>query len=456
MWKYGVYCTSWSAETIPTLFQLKIQPDEEKTFINVHHYITTSSWLRKKAIRLLNIVFFVILSRISRRRRNMYKCRMCLVVIVLMMQIAAIVSSPAGFVCEWENGLYVLKCSPSVDDYTFQIVSSTIEEIPINATRVKIKCFIKSIVVRLRFSGVSHVRELTLDTFTVPSDYGQMFQGIEGLLRLTLNNLKWSNMTISTFDGLSKLRTLFVESLADLEYMDPDVLAPFESLESLSFRHVGANHDLLFYGGYAAILRNRPPFNLHTLVKYAIHSETHEETKLNIDTLFNVGLSSWRLRYLDMGRNNIVFVNGNPARSWPALEYISLSENSFLGAIGVTSFWVQFYTHRTLKTIDLRMINQNALDSVGDVFHLSLNDVCPIGFPTTLGPKLQSISLHDTIFISDTKAPNYPICLRDSNDTVRYVDLANGRSTKPLYVSLMNLRVVQYLIVRDPVTQNVR
>ena len=190
--------------------------------------------------------------------------------------------------------------------------------------------------------------------------------------------------------------------------MDPDFLAPIESLESLSFRHVGANNDMMLYGDYAAILRDLPPFNLHTLVLYAVHSESHEETKLNIDTLFNDGLSSWRLRYLDMGRNNIVFVEGNPARSWPALEYISFSENSFLGAIKLTSFWVQFYTHRTLQTIDLSMINQRALDSGDAVFHLSANDVCPIGFPTTLGPRLQSISLHDTIFIADTKAPNYP------------------------------------------------
>ena len=39
--------------------------------------------------------------------------------------------------------------------------------------------------------------------------------------------------------------------------------------------------------------------------------------------------------------------------------------------------------------------------------------------------------------------------LRDSKDTVRCVHLANGRSTKPLYVSLMNLRVVQYLNLQN-------
>ena len=386
---------------------------------------------------------------LPRRQRKMFNFAICLVIICGWTQIATSVSCPAGYVCKWIDDLYVLNCSPSVDDYILQIVNSTVEEIPINATRVKIKCFTKSIVVRVRFSGLPNVRELTLDTFTVPSDYGQMFQGITGLLTLTLRNLRWSNMTKSTFDGLSMLRSLFVEQLDDLAYIDAAVLVPLESLESLSFKHVGANNNLLWYHHYAAILRELPPFNLHTLVLYAVHSESHKETKLNIDTLFNDGLSSWRLRYLDMGRNNIVFVEGNPARSWPALEYISFSENSFLGAIKLTSFWVQFYTHRTLQTIDLSMINQRALDSGDAVFHLAVDNVCHSGFSITLGPRVQSISLRDTILIADTKTPIYPICFRDSNDTVRYVDLANGRSTKRLSFSLVNLRMLQYLNLQN-------
>ena len=420
----------------------------EKASINVYQSVTCSS-LRKTTHRLYQLAVYVSLPRISRMRRNMSNLGMCLVIICGGIQIATSVSCPLGYACKWEDGIYVLNCSPSVDDYTLQIVNSIIDDIPTNATRVKIKCFKKSIVIRVRFSGLPNVRELTLDTFTVPSDYGQMFQGITDLSTLTLRNLKWSNMTNSTFDGLSKLRYLFVENLDDLAYMDADVLVALESLESLSFRHVGANKDRLRYSHYAAILRNLPPFNLHTLVMYAVHSETHDETKLNIDTLFNDGLSSWRLRYLDMGRNNIVFVDGNPARSWPALEYISFAENTFLGGIELTSFWVQFYTHRTLKTIDLSMINQQALDSGDAVFHLSVDNVCHLRVPITLGPRVESISLRDTILIADTKTRIYPVCFRDSNDTVHYVDLANGRSTKPLSFSLVNLRMLQYLNLQN-------
>ena len=374
----------------------------------------------------------------------MSKFSICMLTICGALQIATSVQH-AGYVHKWEDDVYVLHCSPIIDNYTFQPVSHTIEDLPYNATRVKITCFAKKIVVRLRFLGlITHVRELTLDTFTVPSDCGQMFQGITGLSKLTLRKLKWSNMTKSTFDGLSTLRSLFAEKLDDLEYMHPDVLAPLEALESLSFKHVGATNDRLMYRDYATILRNQSS-NMRRLVMYAVHSENHPETSLNIDTMFNNGLSSGKLRYLDLGCNNIVNMEGNPARSWPVLEYISLAENVLLGATQLVSFWMQFYTHRTLTTIDLSRINKRALDSGAASFQLVMDETCQVGFPVVLGPHIQSVSLRDAVFVANTRTRHFPLCFLDRNDTMHYLDFSNARSTTPMLFSPMSLRALRYL-----------
>ena len=373
----------------------------------------------------------------------MLKFTICLVTIYGALQIATSVHH-AGYVHKWKNDVYILHCSPTLDNYRFQPVIHTIDDLPYNATRVKITCFSQRIIVRLRFSGLTHVRELTLDTFTVPSYYGKMFQGMTGLVKLTLRNLKWSHMTKSTFDGLSTLRSLFVEQLDDLAYMDQDVLVPLESLESLSFKHVGAKKDRLVYADYATILRNQS-FNLRRLVMYAVHSENHPETTLNIDTLFNNGLSSRTLRYLDLGRNNIVKMEGNPARSWPVLEYISLAENVLLGASKLVSFWMQFYSHMSFKTIDLSKSNENALNTGDAISKLIVDETCQVGFPVVLGPHIQSVSLRDAMFIANTRTRHFPLCFLDRNNAMHYLDFSNARSTTPMLFSPMSLHSLQYL-----------
>ena len=385
----------------------------------------------------------MLLTIATRRRRNMSKFSICLVIICGALQIATSVQY-AGYVHKWEDDVYVLHCSPIIDNYTFQPVSQTIDDLPYNATRVKTTCFAKKMVVRLRFLGLTHVRELTLDTFTVPSDYGQMFRGITGLSKLTLRNLTWSNMTKSTFDGLSTLRSLFVEQLDDLEYMHPDVLVPLEALESLSFKHVGATNDRLMYRDYATLLRSQS-FNLRRLVMYAVHSENHPETSLNIDTMFNNGLSSGKLRYLDLGCNNIIKMEGNPARSWPVLEYISLAENVLLGASKLVSFWMQFYTHISIKTIDLSKINEHALSTGDAIFKLVVDGTCQSGLPVVLGPHMQSVSLRDAVFVANTRTHHFPLCFLDRNDTMYYLDFSNARSTTPMFFSPMSLRALRYL-----------
>ena len=384
---------------------------------------------------------------------RMSRFGICLVIICSGLQLTTTYTEPCptGYVCKWENDLYVLHCNPVVDDYTFQLVNNTIKGIPSNVTRLKITCFSQRITVRLHFSGrLAHVRELTLDTFTVPSDYdGPMFSGIAELSHLTLRNLRWSHMNRTTFDGLVKLRSLFVEKLDDLEYMDREILTHLYSLESLSFKHVGANNDRLTYADYAAILYHISPFNLRSLVMYAVHSDSHPETTLNIDDLFDNGLSSWRMRFLDMGHNNIVNITGNPERSWLALEDVSLAGNPLLDIISTAQFWKQFYALNYLKTIDLSNINQRASSNGEDVFLLTVDEMVPGSVPMILGPRVESVSFRDTVFIADTSTHYEHLCFDARNDTVHYVDLANVRSTKPLTFSLEHLRDIQYLNLQN-------
>ena len=178
---------------------------------------------------------------------NMSKFSLCLVIISGAVQIATSVQH-AGYVHKWENDVYVLHCSPIIDNYTFQAVSHTIDDVPYNATRVKITCFAKKIVVRLRFLVLTHVRELTLDTFTVPSDCDKMFRGITGLSKLTLRNLKWSNMTKSTFDGLTQQTSLCWANVGPTFVVTLDQRRT-PTLDQRCFAHwayggptVGANH----------------------------------------------------------------------------------------------------------------------------------------------------------------------------------------------------------------------
>ena len=281
--------------------------------------------------------------------------------------VASSANCPTGYICGWEKDIYVLHCIP-VPSPNPQL-NPTLTDIPLNATRLKIKSFSQRIDVRLNFSSeLTHIRELILDTFNVTSAWREIFRDLARISSLTLRNLVWRRMEKETFKELTNLRSLSVEHLDALEYLHPDLLRCLPALDSLSFRHVGAATDRLMYADYAAILRGLPPGRLRTLALYAVHSDTHPETKLNVDVLFSEGSSSRALVHLDLGRNNIFSVEGDPVRCWPVVEYVSLAGNSFLGAVFVTPFWVRFYTHPRLKTVDLSRNNERAFSSGDAVF----------------------------------------------------------------------------------------
>ena len=222
---------------------------------------------------------------------------------------------------------------------------------------------------------------------------------------------------------------------------------------SICCLYVIANNDLLEYANYAAILRNLRS-NLRTIVMYDVHSENHPETTLNIDRLFDNGVSSRTLRYIDLGRNNIVKMEGNPARSWPVLECISLAENVMLGGTERMLFWMQFYTHRSFKTIDLSLLNERALNTGDAVYQLIVDDKCPLGVHMILGPRMQSVSLRDATFVGNSGSKYFPLCIVDRNDTLHYVDLSNARSTKPMLFSLTSLHALQYFNIQNVNTRN--
>ena len=139
----------------------------------------------------------------------------------LLIKLTSCGDCPAQYVCKWEHGVYVLHCNPIVENYRYHEVASGIRDLPRKATRVKIKCFSKKIVARLKFYRVTTIREISLDTFTVPSGYLKVFNGFSHLRTLTLRNLYLRSIEMYTFVGLIRLHSLFVEKLDDLEYMHP-------------------------------------------------------------------------------------------------------------------------------------------------------------------------------------------------------------------------------------------
>ena len=347
----------------------------------------------------------------------------------------------------------MLRCNTS-PHHQVEPVSAAIMRVPANATRVEITCLSRRNIVRLNFSELTNVRELTLDAFNVTSESREMFRGLTRITSLTLRNLNWRRMERETFDRLSSLRTLSVERLDYLEYLQPELLQSLTALVTLSFRHIS---DRLMYADYAAILRHVTSDGLRTLTLHAVHSERHPETKLDTDVLFNGGLSSQALVHLDMGRNNIVNVVGDPVRCWPVLEYVSFAGNAFLGAAFLTVFWVRFFAHPRVKTMDLSWNNERALKSFDAVFSLIVDETCERGaLPLSLGPRMTSLSVSHATYISNTHGRHYPMCIRNRNHSMRYLDMSNTRSTVPLAYSLVRLRSLRVLNLQNMNMQRLR
>ena len=276
-------------------------------------------------------------------------------------------SCPEGFVCNWENDIYVLLCKLKVIKLKLYTGESTIAHLPPQTTRLKIQCYNPLTPVQLTFSNLSHIRELTLERINLTTRERYFFHGVSNITRLVLRHLLCRRFEESYFKGLTDLRSLEIEHLDKLEYLHPNVLKPLMSLESLSFRYVGSGSDVLLYRDYSRLLGGIQSPSFHTLTLYAIHSAQHTEIHLNIDDLFSNGTVGASLKHLDLGRNNVQYFNGTPERTLPSIEYVSVAENVVVGSRYTIPFWVQLVGHKRLKTLDISGINSLASPTSGGV-----------------------------------------------------------------------------------------
>ena len=89
-------------------------------------------------------------------------------------------------------------------------------------------------------------------------------------------------------------------------------------------------------------------------------------------------------------------------------------------------------------------------------FSLTVDETCDSAVPFNLGPRMESVSVSDTTYIANSHTRHYPMCFRNSNGTMRYIDLSNTRATVALSFSIVQLRALRYLNVQNLNMQRLR
>ena len=375
-----------------------------------------------------------------------------------MLVTTALGSCLDGFICKQINDTYELFCKPEVNMLKLQTVGGLLADVPTQATRVKVKCFNLRVPVKLTFANLSHIRELTFERLNVSASESNFFHGIANITRLVLRDLSWKRLEKGYFEGLANLRSLTIEHLDNLEFLHPDVLAPLVSLQSLSFRYVRSTNEMLRYVNYSHMLGSIKSSQLHTLVLYAIHTQHDTEIRLDIDDLFHYGTVGETLKYLDLGNNYVADFRGHPITTLPSLEYLSLAENVILGSKFLNPFWIQLIGHVSLKTLDVSGINsQAAVTSTDILFSLTVDNDCSGAIKLRVGPRLESISLSDTILLAQKFSVSFtaPFCFNDIHNVVKYIDISDARCSLPVSCSIDQLHALEYFNMQNVNAANI-
>ena len=360
-------------------------------------------------------------------------------------------SCPNGYRCQWDRDVFVLRCHAA--DGKLPLKTGIITGVPGNATRLKAYCYNRNIPMPLAFVNLSNIRELTLDNLKISLMGRQMFRGVASLTDLILRGVHLERFDADSFHGLIKLRSLTVEHLIDLDYMDPDMLTPLISLEALSFRHLRSRSGELSFANYAQVLAGIESSHFQTLVLFDVHSRYNPETALNIDDLFGNSSIGLTLKRLDLSRNNIEYISGSPLTTLPILEHIHLDENAIIGSRGsrtFTKFWMQLLAHRRLKTLSINGMNHLAGPTIDDVFFsLNANKDCSQSIKFNFGNQLEAISLRNTAFLSNSMIANFQFCFIDKLGSLKYADITNIRCTKSTRGSIGHVHALEYFILQD-------
>ena len=357
---------------------------------------------------------------------------------------------PEGYGCKTERDTYVLTCKSFNDRLHLWPVLSTIEDVPIGVSHLKIKCRNHRVEVKLSFANLTNIQILTLEHLNISSCGKDMFRGITNISHLTMNKLTCKGFENDSFNGLKNLRSLTIEHFGELTHMHKDVLAPLVSLQSLSFRDVRSKTNVVTYEQYSRILGGISSKHFQSLQLYVVHSNSRQET-LNITDLFRHGSVGYALKRLDIGQHNIVKIIGSPAKTLPMLERMSLS-----GTIAVASrgsrlplqFWMEMLRHPRLETLNVTGLSGTVPKTNSDAGFRLTKD-CSQSTNITLGARFRSMSFSNLNLVSDSATPLSRFCLIDQNRTLKYIDFSNFRSTSAITTSLPQLRALKHVDLRN-------
>ena len=362
-------------------------------------------------------------------------------------------SCPSGYTCRLEGGVFTLYCKAADDKLRSGMVAGPIDDIPENITRLKVYCYSQRILFPLAFANLSNIRELTLENLNISAIGRHVFHSIAHLTHLTLIGVYRKRYTADWLDGLTELRSLIIEHVNDLDYMAPDMLTPLLSLQTLSFRHINPTKGELYYNDYSRLLAGVSSFNLQSLTLYAVHSKYNPETELHIDELFRNSSVGATLRYLDIGRNNLWYVRGRPLTTLPMLEHFLINDNDIIGSRGSLSlsmFWMELIVHPRLKSCSMNGLNRLAAGTSTNVFFgYNANKDCRRYMNLTFGRDLETVSMRDTVFLSNRYILDFHICYFDPSGSLTSVDITNLRSTKYFLGSLGNIHSLEYFYLQN-------
>ena len=351
---------------------------------------------------------------------------------------------PEHFTCHWEGDVFVLNCKLANDTLPSKLAVVTNADLPVIATCLKIACDHQHVDMQLEFGHLVNIIELTLDGVVVNTN------GTSNISHLVLRNLQWKKINYDYFESLTNLRSLTLDHLGKLRYIDTDALKPLVSLESLSFLNIA-----LPFSNYFHLLRG---IESPTFQKLALHDIDSSDKAVDISSLFDNWSRSDQLKRVDVVNNRIFRFNLD-FQTLPRLEHLSLTGNLIYDAYFVIPRAVVFFiSHKYLKTIYVtKGENSNSKPPLRPLCSISVstNVSSRTILRTEVGSRMESISfngatfIEESIFLFDFPVNGTGIHVSDSSNVLKYIDLSNFKTSSCITIAFVGCRAVEYFNIQN-------
>ena len=356
---------------------------------------------------------------------------------------------PEHFTCHWEGDVFVLNCKLANDTLPSKMAVVTSADLPVTATCMKIVCDRQDVEMQLELGHLVNITELTLDGVVVNT------YGTSNISHLVLRNLPWKKINYDYFQSLTNLRSLTLDHLGRLEYIDSGALKPLVSLESLSFLYIA-----LPYSNYFHVLRGIESPTFQTLVLHDIDSS---DKVMDISSFFENWSRSDQLKRVDVANNRIYRFNLD-LQTLPRLEHLSLTGNIIYAAYFVIPRSVGFFiSHKHLKTIYVTGVESSmSKPPLRPLCTISVStNVSSLQLPylpierTEVGSRMESISFNGAKFIEESVIVlEYPdrgagIHVSDPSNVLKYIDLSNFKTSSCITIAFVGCRAVEYFNIQN-------